>query len=280
MSLEHILFKILSLMPISFLRFVGYSRLGSKMVMFLKKRGEKNKKPFDIGDGIKIYADYTNPRELNLILGKGREDATKEVFLNNIKKDGVVIDCGANIGEFSLIAAKQVSPNGLVISIEPSKSIVTKLKENFLLNNFHNFKIIEIAVSDKVAKSVLYEHGVSELSSLDPNLLDKPATNTIEIQVDTLDNVIASNNIDSVAMLKMDIDGYEHEAFLGCAEAFKKNIIKNILCEVHYGLLKKKGIDEEKIYDLLKSNGFTIKIIDKDEVGKTVHILATNKKTA
>lgn len=266
-------------MPISFLRFVGYSRVGSKLAMFLKKRGEKNKKPFDIGDGIKIYADYMNPRELNLILGKDREDAIKEAFLNNIKKDDVVIDCGANVGEFSLIAAKKVGPTGLVISIEPSKLISKKLKENFSINDFHNFKILEIAVSDKVTKTILYECGVSELSSLDPNLLDKPVTNTIEIQVDTLDNVISSNNIDSIAMLKMDIDGYEHEAFLGCLESFKKNIIKNIICEVHYSLLKKKRIDEEKIYDLLKSNGFTIKIIDKDEVGKTVHILATNKNT-
>ena len=233
MSLDEILFKILSNMPISLLRWIGYSRIGSRLVLLLKKRGELNKKSYDIGDGVKIFADYTNPRELNLILGKDREDATKNAFLTNIKNGDVVIDCGANIGEFSLIASKYVGPSGKVIAIEPSQSILRKLKENFILNDFKNFEIFDVAISDKLGKMTLYEHGVSELSSLDPNLLDKPSTNSIEIQVETLDNIIFSNNFESISMLKMDIDGYEYEAFLGCTESFKQNKIKNIICEIH-----------------------------------------------
>ena len=135
MNLNYFLFRILTFFPISFLRFIGYSKIGSELIMYLKKRSESNKKPYDVGNGIKMYIDYTDRRQLNLILRRDREKITKEVFLKNINKGDTIIDCGANIGEFSLLAARKVGPTGKVISIEPARKIATKLKENFLLNN-------------------------------------------------------------------------------------------------------------------------------------------------
>ena len=278
MNLNYFLFRILTFFPISFLRFIGYSKIGSELIMYLKKRSESNKKPYDVGNGIKMYIDYTDRRQLNLILRRDREKITKEVFLKNINKGDTIIDCGANIGEFSLLAARKVGPTGKVISIEPARKIATKLKENFLLNNFDNFKILELAVGDKPHKATLYEHGISEASSLDSTLLGKPTTGTSEIQVETLDNIISSLDIDKVDMIKIDVDAFEYETLLGCRESFSKNRIKNILCEVHYSLLKKRGINDNMIYDMLKKNGFSVEFIVKDEAAKVVYILASYVK--
>ena len=217
---------------------------------------------------IRGWTDITHPKsfqEANRICNKERsrenknfpstvrilpEKESKDVFLNNIKEGDIVIDCGANIGEYSLIAAQKIGSTGKVISIEPSKRIADRLKNNFSLNHFEKFEILQLAIGDKSSKSILYEHGVSELSSLDPTVLDKPITGTSEVQIETLDNIISSRNIDKIDMMKMDIDSFEYDAFLGCKKSFAKNIIKKIICEVHYSLLKKRGIDEDQVYNL------------------------------
>jgi len=227
-----------------------------------------------LGNGIKIYVDFTSTRRWDLVLDNDGEKIVKDIFLQNIENGNCVIDCGANVGEFSLIAAKKIGPLGKVISIEPEKMNIIQLKENFLLNNF---KILNMAVSDKSGTAEFYDHGVSGSSCLDPNLLGKPVTKTSTISVTTIDDVIDSLKINNIDMLKLDIEGYEYEAFLGCKKAFSKNKISKIVCEIHTRLLKKKGITEDMILQLLEKNNFEIKIINTQE-GRVKHIFASNSK--
>jgi len=273
-GVNDLLWKIIRLLPISFRRKIGYSKLGSSIIMYLKKIQKNSRKPYDIGYGLKIYASIFDNREGNLILDKDPEKHIKKIFYDNINEGEVIIDCGANIGEYSLLACKKVGPTGKVIAIEPSQKIIEDLKKNFQLNNFKNFEILDVAVSNKKGFTTLYEHGISELSSLDPNLLEKPTTNKVHIQVETLDDIIFSRGLKMVNLLKIDIDGYEFEAILGCKNSFKDKKIKKILCEVHYRLLNKRKLDENKIYSLLKDNSFAIEFLDNDKVAGVIHILA------
>lgn len=114
--------KLINKIPRSLLVKFGYSKIGSKLIKTVKEK--QSQKFFDVGYGVKMHLDITNPYTWDLIEGKEHEDEIKEIFVKNIKKDGTVIDVGANIGEFSLIASKKIGPGGHVIAIEPLEQVL------------------------------------------------------------------------------------------------------------------------------------------------------------
>jgi len=175
---------------------LAYSTIGKKIVKYYKESENGKKKAYDIGYGIKIYADFFTPRSWDLILGKNVEAQVKEAFLNNIKENDTILDCGASIGEFSLIAAKKVGNNGKVFSIEPFKKATILLRQNFQLNNFHNFTIIEKAISDKPGKALLYENPVSGTGVLDDTITKRKLSDTSEVSVITIDDILSSFDIE------------------------------------------------------------------------------------
>ncbi len=65
-----------------------------------------------------------------------------------IKKNDVIIDCGANQGIFSLAFAS-ISLNGIVYIIEPLDVYNKIIKYNFKINNLKNYKIFNNVVSNK-----------------------------------------------------------------------------------------------------------------------------------
>ena len=263
--------KLINKIPRSLLVKFGYSKIGSKLIKTVKEK--QSQKFFDVGYGVKMHLDITNPYTWDLIEGKEHEDEIKEIFVKNIKKDGTVIDVGANIGEFSLIASKKIGPGGHVIAIEPLEQVLRWLKKNFELNGFTNFEILELAVGEKAGTMTLYKKSDgSEIGILDSAITEKELVTDRKISIDTIDNIISSRNISKVDMLKVDVEGFEYEVFLGCKKSFKQNKIKKIICEIHSTYLKNKGIDEKTIYSLLEKNNFLIKNIQTS--GDRTHILA------
>lgn len=245
--------------------------MGSKIVKIIRKR--KSRTWYEIENDIKIYFDLTNPHTWDLIQGKDPEKKIKQIFLNNIKEDDTIIDVGANIGQYSLIAAKKVGPTGRVISIEPLKETAEWLKKNFLLNNFNNYVILESAVGSESGSRALYKKsGSGGQGFLDPKVDGKQLHKTMEINVETIDSIVSLRKIEKVDMLKIDVEGFEYEVLLGCTRSFKQNKIKKIICEIHSKRLEYKGINENTIYSLLRENGFSIDLVEKNE--KTAHILA------
>ena len=88
--------------------------------------------------------------------------------VRNIKKGGdTVIDIGAGIGEFSVLASKLVGKNGKVISIEPSPEDFETLMVNLKTNMCHNVIPLNLAISDKPEKLKLEFKGKSFESNAD-----------------------------------------------------------------------------------------------------------------
>ena len=271
-----LILKIINKIPRSILLKIGYSKIGSKMVKFVKEK--QSQKWYDVGNDVKMYLDITNPYSWDLIDGNEHEDNIKKIFLDNIHEGDTVIDVGANIGEFSLIGSKKIGPKGKMISIDPLNEVTNWLKKNFILNNFSNYEILEKAVGNKPGTMKLYKKSdISEMGILDPDIVENKLVSNTEITVDTIDNIVTSKNIESVAMLKIDVEGFEYEVLCGCKNSFKERKIKKIICEIHSSYLKKKNLNDNMIYSLLEDNGFFIKKLDVDT--HRSHILATLSET-
>ncbi len=165
-------------------------------------------------------------------------------FLKPNKND-VVIDAGANIGDFTAKIAGKVSN---VIAIEPSKDNLSYLLLN--TGDIHNITIIKKAIGKKRGIKGFTGQGVS--ASVDEN-----ADNQVDI--DTLDNICEDLGL-SPTLLKMDIEGYEGDALKGMEKSI--DTVRRIVIEIHDDHNKKE------CEDVLIKYGYKVRYQNKMDIVK------------
>ena len=271
---KDVLIRTLSFIPIPILKKIGFSTLGSFLAANMRKK--ESDSWYEIENGIKIYFEITNPLTWQLIQGKDFEKNIKDIFLDNISEENIVVDVGSHIGEFSLIASKKMNGTGQVISIEPFTEARNWLKKNIELNQFKNIIILPVGIGKKIEEKTLYRNSLGgTIGYLESDIEDVELIPEGTVKVTTIDEIVRSRGLDKIDMLKIDVEGFEYEVLLGCLESFKEKKIKKIICEIHPLFLEGKLIEEDEIYTLLKNHGFSLKIIDEIKFKKTKHLLAT-----
>ncbi|MBU3918417.1 FkbM family methyltransferase [Patescibacteria group bacterium] len=146
-----------------------------------------------------------------ILITKAYED--KEV---KIEPEDIVFDCGANIGIFSIYAAKKAK---MVYAFEPGKDEATALSENKRLNKCYNIKIIPKAVLDKIERAKLVLLGTGSHYLVSSSNIDRGA---VDAQTISIDKFVKEESLDKVDFIKMDIEGSEEKALLGAKETLKK----------------------------------------------------------
>ena len=152
----------------------------------------------------------------------------QEIFFDRIyrgvKKDGVMLDIGANIGEvtrFFQPAAKKI------YAVEPSPLEFEALKENKEYNGWDNVEVFNLAISNK--------NGEMGFSVTDGNRTGSHLApdGTTRVQTKTLSTFLQENSIEHVDFLKLDVEGAERGIFM--ADDFPADKIDSILVEFHDG---------------------------------------------
>jgi FkbM family methyltransferase len=167
-----------------------------------------------------------------------------------LRKGDIVVDLGANVGVFTINAAKKVGDAGKVIAIEPEKNNLEFLRKNIELNKLKNVAIVPKGVWSKKGIMNLYLGPASGWHSLIFRR-DK----FTQIEVDTLDHKLEGLNIAKVDFIKMDIEGAEIEALKGMEDTLKTDKIRLAIEAFH----KVKGkATAEIIAPSLKRKGFKI----------------------
>ena len=161
------------------------------------------------------------------------------------RKEDVVIDAGANIGDFTVKIAGKVSK---VIAIEPSRENLSYLRLN--AGNTQNVTIIQKAIGNERGIIGFTGQGVSAA-------VKENANNRVEI--DMLDSICEDLKI-APTLLKMDIEGYEGDALRGMERSM--DTVRRMVIEVHDDRNKK---DCE---DVLIGHGFKIRYQNKIDIVK------------
>lgn len=84
------------------------------------------------------------------------EEDTVRWFRKQLGAGMVVLDVGAHVGQYSLIAATDVGPGGRVHSFEPNPISNRRLSANVDLNGFRNVTVHQLAASDTIGEATLY----------------------------------------------------------------------------------------------------------------------------
>ena len=196
----------------------------------------KNKLPSFRIKGLRIH--WNHPHDIAALLEVFVMDAYR---IKNIKKGDVVLDLGAGIGEFSILARKLVGHEGLVISVEPNPEDFRTLRFNMGSNAFEDIITINKAFTEG-NKEINLQFKGKFFSAIGFNLLE-------------LHEILKAHNKDKVDILKMDIEGAEIVALRNLESEL--NTIRLIMLELHD--------TQKKVEDILTPKGFRFHRLKRKE---------------
>ena len=124
----------------------------------------------------------------------------------------VIVDIGANMGCFAVFVAAH-SPNARVYCYEPEPRNFAALNHNITLNSLTSRIVsFQAAVAANVADREMV-FGESPLNSLIPGFVDGVRE---MVKCTTLHDILETNDLDNVDLLKMNCEGAEYETFANC----------------------------------------------------------------
>jgi FkbM family methyltransferase len=162
-----------------------------------------------------------------------------EVLSKLISSKDHVVDIGANIGNHS-IAFSKISKK--VYSFEAHPRTFEILKFN--TDKYKNIKIFNIGISNKKG-SLFFKNIIT--TNIGGKKLSK--TGSIKSQINKLDNIIKSDK--KIKLIKIDIEGHEHEALLGMKKLLSNNNSLILLEFCEESIAKRR-----KIINFLRDNNY------------------------
>jgi FkbM family methyltransferase len=142
-------------------------------------------------------------------------------FLDQMKPNQCFVDVGANVGIYSLHASRRIGKEGKVYAFEPTPETFEILNTNIQLNRLNHIHTFMLALSDKNG-------------SLELVMGDRPASNSVATQSDktsesttieavTLDHFCSTHAVKKIDFVKVDIEGGEHDFFVGAKEILQRD---------------------------------------------------------
>lgn len=182
--------------------------------------------------GFDLLLNYSNHIDRKIIYKAAYEADQLLALISHaqISKPDFFIDVGANIGIYSLLAAK-TDLFASIVAFEPDRRNYAQLRANILLNGFHDkISTYEKGLSDQNASIKFYQNigsstGTSRIASTAPQAtkLDKFESTTISVV--RLDDVLQEGG--KTIFFKIDIEGHESASIDGMI-----NLLSNNQCRV------------------------------------------------
>ncbi len=215
-----------------------------------------------------IYIRVTTKGEMVRVRGCAKEPFTIDWIHNRIGAGDVLYDIGANVGVYSLVAARKPSGAARVFCFEASYANVASLCANIILNDVADLVTpLPIALSHSTGMNVLSlrdlkagaaRHALGEDPPEDgPTLYKQP------VLMFRLDDVIDSFGLPLPNHIKLDVDGGELEVLEGASRTLASPALRSMLIEVSTS-------QSGAVTDLLERHGLRLdsKISVKNKSGE------------
>ncbi|MFQ3474862.1 FkbM family methyltransferase [Halonotius sp. F2-221B] len=190
-----------------------------------------NKKSLSV-DGTEVYFIIEEEEDLKRARGHGELDVLQD-FVDEVRPGDTVWDVGANVGTYSLFAAKQ---GASTVAFEPASDALSRLRKNIELNSV-DISVMEIALADEEGTRNLIDTGKSghrKLSDGDGETVKVRRGDALELE--------------QPDVIKIDVEGAEHEVLHGMRE----NLSGARVCYVELH----EGVDQSSLIELLQDEGF------------------------
>ena len=209
---------------------------------------------------IKLHIDRSRSMG-SALYWTGFHEFREFLFLHRyLKPDMIFVDVGANLGEYSLFAAKRLS-KGKVLSFEPLPSIRKVFEENVRLNGFNNIDVYPFGLSAVPETMPIHEfEDVHEgLATFYPG---ERHGKTISVELKRLDDVVIQGGFRTIDFIKMDIEGGELKALEGSRLVIER-FRPAFMVEVNAVTYQTAGYATEDVFDFFNTVSYRPYTIEK-----------------
>jgi FkbM family methyltransferase len=206
-----------------------------------------------------IYLDEMDALKLSFF---GEYDINETKLIEDSLLPGnVVLDIGANIGYYSLTAAKIVGDNGKVYAFEPDPLNFALLQKNIECNNYKNIIAIQKAVSNSCDDIKLF---LSKENRADHRCYETDENrDSVSIKATSIDDFFKDNLDIKVDFIKIDIQGYETQAFEGMMNLLSIQKNTKIITEFWPFGINNAGGNPQKMLEIISHLGFAFQYLQK-----------------
>jgi len=200
-------------------------------------------------EGSILEVDMDIPYE-RMVWLENEEWRELEFLQHQLHRNDTFVDVGANMGLWTLVAAKTVGPEGKVFSFEPNPMTFRKLVANVERNEktaiVTAFQKAVSSINGSVSFSCKTQHNISEISD-DPN-----AEHVVSVQAVSLDSVLQGA---TVAGIKLDTEGHELASLEGASRIIAESS-PWLIVEFNTTLLASPILAEWPVYRHLERFGY------------------------
>lgn len=231
-----------------------------------------------------IYVRYWDPVEREIANGTYEKNYVN-IFCSKIQQGDVIVDVGAYIGYFSLLASKRVGNSGCVYAFEPVQENYERMMKNLKVNRAYNVKAYNFGLSDRnetlyinvpiqsPGEATLNRNSITEISG---NIKYKKVVKEIRLRpFDEFYKEIGFKN--KIKIIKIDVEGAEYKVLKGMETTLVSNNLL-LFMEILPPMLEQMGVSIRELIDFLKSCGFrTVYSISHSVVGMDIDLDSLDK---
>jgi FkbM family methyltransferase len=204
--------------------------------------------------GHHVYLDPRMSMNQEFITGTFEKNV-KAIFEQLVKPGMLVVDVGAHVGFYTLLAARLVGTRGKVYAFEPQPDVRVLLTRNVSINGYQNrCHISGHALSNTAGKATFNLN--TEDSSRSSLMVYTKYDAQITVETTTLDEFFSREGWPSVHFIKMDIEGAEKYALEGMRELSARNPQLKLIMEFGIDLARRSGYSGREVTNVLLELGF------------------------
>lgn len=220
--------------------------------------------------GAKLIVDTRDRLLAPWLLMDGLWESDATAWMHDTLRPGaVMVDVGANIGYFTVLAAQLVGPEGRVVAVEASPGLADIVRRNVAMNGH----LPTVTVWQRAAWSGLdrlrlhqrVHYGAnSSLAGAAAEHLEALADREEEVEVEAvaLDDLLGG--LERIDVLKLDVEGAEVHALRGLAGTVAAHPEMTLMVEWAPEQIRRMGDQPEEVVALLTGAGFAMKLMERD----------------
>ena len=191
------------------------------------------------------------------LLRQGHFEAAEQAFFWLYLRAGeIFIDGGAHVGLYSVLASKVTRGETKIISVEANAHTAEHLTFNLRSNDVDKAIVINAALWNSPGKIRILEGSPGE-AAYDHVVFDRADIGRL-VSAITIDELIERLENETVALVKLDIEGAEPEAILGGRTAIANGLLPVLMIEFTNQNLQRRGMDTAQLYRQLAALGYTL----------------------
>lgn len=212
-------------------------------------------------DGVNLWGYLRHRGFLASLLDGEYESLSRRLYQQSLRPGLTVVDGGAHIGLYTLLAARGLGRDGRIVALEPDPYNFRALRLNVQRAGHQNVTVLRKALSNTMGIASFHRN----VGTIGCSLIDRTTvrpSQRIAVEVTTLDAILG-NEVPGALLIKLDIEGAEPLALRGMRQVLKRAESVVLLLELNPPALRDAGADPRALVAELERLGFGVRIVDE-----------------